>query len=45
MYCNRSKSGACRHLSFLKNPVFVNFMQSDVLVPNYSVESFETKQI
>ena len=43
MGCNRSKPGACHHLSFATNPVLSNFIgklifftQFDILVPNYS---------
>ena len=43
MWCNRSKPGACCHLSFAINPVLSNvigkikfFIQLDILVLNYS---------
>ena len=41
MSCNRSKPGACRHLSFATNPgesykKIMFFIPFDILVPNYS---------
>ena len=47
LLCNRSKPGACRHLSFATNAVLSNFIekinffeQFYIFAPNYSEGSY-----